>query len=249
MTANLQPSQLSVEGLKAPVAFAAQHTYRLSPTLHQHQIIDAIAVHIHHARAAAARALAGSAERLRRKPHRNHRRLRLPLLVHRNSHRILTLIPITQSQRKRYLRTRQMLKARKVLLRFIRMPRPLQRARQRKLRRRVAWIVLECPVKRRNCRRKILQILLANAFKVERIRVCWIEINRVLKAAQRRGNIVRRPLRQPQVVPRPRTLRSKLYRMLQRRLRLIQLLHVEQRNAIVQRGLAQRLVLLLRSGK
>ena len=113
----------------------------------------------------------------------------------------MPLLAIGQPDGRADLGTRQMLEALEVLLRLRKVAGALVRARYRKLRRCVLRVDLQRFLENRNRLVGILQILVADALEIVRVRILGIKLHSLLKALQRRLQIIARVLREAQVVP------------------------------------------------
>ena len=110
-------------------------------------------------------------------------------------------------------------------------------------------IHLQCLLQNRDGLIELLHLLVANALKINGVRVPRIELHRILKAGQRRLHFIACVLGQAQVIPGLRAIRVERNPLLQRLLGLIKPLQSEQRNALIHLRLRQLRVLLERRGK
>src|ERR1035438_2797730 len=117
-----------------------------------------------------------------------------------------------------------MLKALEVILRLWNLARALVRPRDGKLRRRVVGVEFQYFLKSRDRFVRILQILVADSFKVVGIRIARVALDRLLKAVECRFQLIAGVLRQTQVVPGLRAGGVKIYGLLQGLLGLVQFL-------------------------
>ncbi len=120
---------------------------------------------------------------------------------------------------------------------------PLQRPRQNKLGRRMQRIHLQRVLQSCNGVVELLHLLVANSLKIDGVHILGIDRRGLLKARQRRWQIVVRMLHQTEVVPRLRAIRIKRDRLLEPLLCVAELLQRQQRDAFIRRGLRQLWIL------
>ena len=161
----------------------------------------------------------------------------------------MPLLSIAQPDGRGDLAAAEVLKNLEVLLGLRHSARPLQRPCQSELRRSVQVIDRQHLLKEADGLLVLLQILIADAFEVERIRIAGVELGSLLKAGQRCFRLIARMLRQSQVVPGLRARRIESDGLLQRLLGPFQLLQGKQRNALIDRRLRQPRVSLEGLGK
>ena len=184
--------------------------------------------------------------------HQLHRDHRLPprfRLLNRRHSRIAPLLPVGQPDGRANLGRGQVLKSVEMLLGLVLVAGALQGRGHHKLRRGVQRVDLQRLPQNADSLLVLLHFEVAIALKIVRIHVHGIGLGRPLKAGQRRLQFVARMLGKAQHVPRLRAVLVESQGLLKIPLRLIQLLQIEQRNALVDGRLRQPWIPLERFGK